>query len=496
MKLNYFVLSVLGLIIVLITSNGLAGDSPSSATVIELDKVYNANLSSDSSPDYYQFTLSYNGNVTIEIEHKNPGTDNYTWFLSLHHESSPDSTIRTLELKEINYKSSFNEGLSAGVYLIKIDSNNISWLMDDDSYLKVSAEQSEDFEKWPNNSKETATVIEHNTSYSANIYDGDSDYYKFTLAYSANVNITLEHKNPTEGNRSWSADLSCYDTPDNIIRNLKLGESNHESSFNEGLPAGVYLVKIYPANPFWPVYDQYYLTIKAEESEYFEKWPNDSKYTATVIELNTQYSGNLSEDGGDIDYYQFTLPYNGNATIKFENKNPTGGNRSWIAGLYHEEDPDNPIATLTLNETELSSSLLQKDLQAGIYLIKISPANPFWPIFDQYYLTLESYDPSICPEEVVYAQNPATMEWIAVPTPCDIPYNWISSTTKPENFKSYCGDIPPSENGGYFATPELWIRGVINIDGGTVDGVFYKGGEPLRWTRGIYAMNTGKNRRI
>jgi hypothetical protein len=40
-----------------------------------------------------------------------------------------------------------------------------------------------------------------------------------------------------------------------------------------------------------------------------------------------------------------------------------------------------------------------------------------------------------------------------------------------------CGKVPPSENGGYFATSELWIRGIINTDDGPIDGVFYKGGE-------------------
>ena len=39
--------------------------------------------------------------------------------------------------------------------------------------------------------------------------------------------------------------------------------------------------------------------------------------------------------------------------------------------------------------------------------------------------------------------------------------------------------VPPSENGGYFATPELWLRAVVKTDDGSVDGVFYKGEEKV-----------------
>ena len=44
-------------------------------------------------------------------------------------------------------------------------------------------------------------------------------------------------------------------------------------------------------------------------------------------------------------------------------------------------------------------------------------------------------DNSFCIQQVTYAKNPVTLNWVIFPTPCDVPTGWLISSAKPQGFQ-------------------------------------------------------------
>jgi len=235
-----------------------------------------------------------------------------------------------------------------------------------------------------NDSPDDATKINFNQEYQENISSrSDVDYFKFQIYSPGNIVVKLSHETIMSSTATyWKAYLYNENTFDSHLNSLTLKGSNRISTFQEGLPIGTYYIKVTDISYSS---DNYYLTIEFEPSDLYEKSPNDSIATATEIDLNKEYTGNISSSS-DIDYYKFILNKSDTVTISLSHETLSASTATyWKIFLYGEDDIENAISTLTLKGSE-KSSYLQEYLTPGNYYIKLKDIS-YDP--DQYHLQVD-----------------------------------------------------------------------------------------------------------
>jgi hypothetical protein len=87
-------------------------------------------------------------------------------------------------------------------------------------------------------------------------------------------------------------------------------------------------------------------------------------------------------------------------------------------------------------------------IKAGTYFVKVMPSgihydngsySDWWD--DQYFLKVQTdVAEPVCPQVITYGKNPVSGNWIAFPTPCDVPESWITQNTQPDGPCPVCPD--------------------------------------------------------
>lgn len=204
----------------------------------------------------------------------------------------------------------------------------------------------------------------------------DKDFYKFELPNDGYITISLRTEDistslPPDG---WAGKL--YKSTENgalgsALRNISLLRDDKIAFYGEGLPAGTYYIEIsctffesLACNP-----ESYYLKVDFEESDFYEKTPNEDLTTATSIHLNQEYIGNLSSYT-DVDYYKFQLSQDSNVTftLSHDDSSLTSKNIFWNGALKNSNSE--LLHTLSLQGVPNTASVQEK-LLTGIYYIKI-----------------------------------------------------------------------------------------------------------------------------
>jgi len=368
------------------------------ATFIEHQKEYSANLAHYNDIDYYYFELQSNGNATIILNHKSNNITNNTnllWRAYLFSEHNTVDSLHAITLRGNNSPVSMSEGLPVGKYYIKIKAYNSSSWVPEQYYIKVNFTNSNYFEKYPNGSFDNATFIELQKEYSANlVYYNDIDYYYFELPSNGNASIILNHKSNNITNNTdslWMAYLFSEHNTVDSLHTITLRGNNSPVSMSEGLPVGKYYIKIKAYNNSSWVPEQYYIKVNFTNSNYFEKSPNGSFDSATKIDFDKEYSGNLSSYK-DIDYYTFNLSRPGKLLLKslHNNDNLSSNTKTfWVFDLYSNNDKINSINTIHLKGNN-SPNLKEMELTNGKYYIKVKSGgsgSSSWSS-DQYYLCI------------------------------------------------------------------------------------------------------------
>lgn len=167
----------------------------------------------------------------------------------------------------------------------------------------------------PNDNIEQATTIYY--SEIGGIASGtDFDFYKFTLSKPSYVTITLE-------GRPYEHEINLYDPNGYYVR---IGDiKNNMNIIEQSFESGTYYVRVAARykSSYIPT-SCYKLTVSKTEispsSCIYNYEPNDSRYYATAINLNTTYSAGLT-NYLDRDYYKFTLNTTSNVRINFQKNN-------------------------------------------------------------------------------------------------------------------------------------------------------------------------------
>jgi hypothetical protein len=218
------------------------------------------------------------------------------------------------------------------------------------------------------------------------------DYFRFTLPADGNVIVTFSHKEISDSYVYWQVNLYGETDFNNSLGAMSIKGIEGTVSFFAGITAGTYFIKIEPGEralgySWWN--DQYYLSVNFEQSNYYEKSPNHKISQATSVDLNAEYSGNLSSVE-DIDYFAFNLLSDGNVILIFRHEEVGDIYDYWNINLYGESDFNTPLGAMSVQGTEGNVSF-STGIGAGTYFIKIEPSEralgySWWN--DQYYLSV------------------------------------------------------------------------------------------------------------
>ncbi len=227
-----------------------------------------------------------------------------------------------------------------------------------------------------NDSVGSATVIDVNTPVSGSLSsDEDEDWYHFSLSSPGKASITFKHGYLNSSNTYWEIDVYSYDQSTGDISFLtdfdSRGSNLSLTSSAMGLPAGDYYIHI---SHYYYSNIPYTITASFTASSVWEREFNDSLQTASTIKVNTDNYGSLMSDS-DEDWYRFTLPSAGKASINFKHSALSGGNTYWEIELYRHDTMTGETALLTdfsSNAGNLSLTSSTVGLPAGTYYIKVN----------------------------------------------------------------------------------------------------------------------------
>ena len=174
---------------------------------INVNEQYYGSLQKRYDVDWYKFTTSQDGYVSLEFTHDYIENDNNYWVIELYNDSY--SKIEAYGLNGKRLKSSGYEiGLSAGTYYLKLYKYE-GYYSDFEYGLKINYNASSVWEKEFNDDYTTATPISLNTTYYGSIQGSrsDVDWYTFTASGAGVYKFSFAHEYIESSERYWDVEI-------------------------------------------------------------------------------------------------------------------------------------------------------------------------------------------------------------------------------------------------------------------------------------------------
>lgn len=347
------------------------------ATPIEVNQNIEGILDSKNDEDYYIFNLTQKGKVSISFNHEKFDSSYIYWNFNIYDSNS--KRVHTFDVYgNVAETESDSIRLSSGKYYCKINSNNYE-------YCKYTFNinfqgEYENYETEDNNDFPQATPINVNQSYIGNIQDKyDKDYFKFEISQKGNISISFNHEQFNKYYDCWEIHL-ISDEKTILVFN-STGSTSSLTSDVVRLPVGTYYLKI-TSNNFNNL-DYTFSVNYNDENEYFESEPNNDYKFATIINLDTEYIGNI-QSKNDVDFYEINIT-DDNTSIEFyfmheiTDKNYTYWNVYFLDtngnGLKFSDDNSKNFSYLSISGRESKTKFYINDLSCGKYYIKIRAEN-------------------------------------------------------------------------------------------------------------------------
>lgn len=355
-----------------------AKDDFSSAKTIEVNQSVMGNTEQgyNEETDYYKFTVSSNGYVTVNF--RNPlqkNSDGY-WSVWLF-----NSNYEELAYAEVcgnkNSTDLATVGITAGNYYIKVESTDNWDAASQDMYtITANFNTSEYWEKELNNDYVTATVIKVNTSYYGTVvngYERERDYYVMNISSSGVLRLNFQNLLQKNDDEYWSVYL--YNKEYEELSHIDIKGNVKSTDFPAiGVMKGKYYIKVESTDKWEAVStDKYTIKAKYTKSEYWEKEFNDDFVSATLINLNTTYYG-TTRGGYDYekDFYKFNTNSKGNWVVGITTPNLKDSENYWTAYLY--DSSYNEIAKADISGN-IKYHLIKGKLKKGTYYLKIESSD-------------------------------------------------------------------------------------------------------------------------
>lgn len=288
--------------------------------------------------DYYMFTISDPGSVTVNFKNPMQNSADAYWKVVLYNWEYKE--LLTEEIYGNKTSSDLTSmGLPTGSYYLKVESVYGGEAKSTDNYsICVQYSMSNAWEKEFNDEFTTATVVNPNMSYSGTTrggYDYEKDYYAIELRETGCLTVNFSNLLQSDDSACWRVYL--YDDEYNEIYSKDI--SGNMASTNlpaTGLDAGKYYILVQSTISYMArSNDVYTLALDFTPSMMWEKERNEDFITATPLEVEKVCYGTTS-GGGDYekDYYSLDILVAGNYNIQFDTPNQKSNDSFWYVELY------------------------------------------------------------------------------------------------------------------------------------------------------------------
>lgn len=297
--------------------------------------------------DAYIVEIPADGVFTVCLEHED--FDDYAksgWVVTLYKVLSQTGSTAH-DYKEIAYFESFwadvtsdwdKVGVSAGTYCIMVEPS--AYFLEVDYTISTLFEQSDTYEREPNDTEATATPLavgygKHgNTS---NRQEGtDIDWYAFDVRVDSCVNISFTHPDGTSPTVGWVVTLQNEQGQKITQFTSRLFKDDMAIKTGKiGLKEGRYYISVEAQTD---MADEYSIVLGSEKANNFEFEMNDSPETAISLPHGVVMSGSLADRllSLDKDYYKFTVEGEGYIDLTFSHALQTGDKNGWNVRILKE----------------------------------------------------------------------------------------------------------------------------------------------------------------
>ena len=361
---------------------------PSAALEIESSYSINVNtpitdnLSERGTINWYSFTLSHNGKVSVTFAHEELKKSNELWEINIYN-SAEDELVHFNSRGNETSITTQNMYLSAGTYYIRVRIPGYSWYSAHDtaSYIiTVNYEENTgQYEIELNDSRETATVLYAESPIIGNLgVRADIDWYSFTLPNNGKMSVTFEHTNLENSSEFWEIHV-FNEMEEELVSFKSRGKETSLTSQNMYLSAGTYHIRVrIPGYSWYSSHNiaDYTITANYEENiGQYEVEPNDSKETATKAYPNFPVTGNLRVRA-DMDWYVFNVSDDSDFTVTMTHENLEDSKEFWEVHVFNAAEEE--IARFRSRGKEPTITSKNMNLSAGTYYVRVRIPDYSW----------------------------------------------------------------------------------------------------------------------
>ena len=365
--------------------------STETANTISTNKTYYGTTHNgyDYEKDYYKFTTSNDGYVTIDFTNSNPiSTSNDAWTVTLYGFSSDTLTeIISKVVTTSNSKVSMTTvGLPAGTYYIRVQGKASYYAVSDSKYgICANFTVANDWETEFNEDVSTSNIIDVNETYYGTIrngYDYEKDYYKFETTNDGYVTVDFTNSSPSSSSsEAWTVTLYGFSSSalTEITSQVVSTNNSKVSLTTVGIPKGTYYIRVQSRASYYAAStNKYALAVNYTSSSTWEKEFNEDSSTATQIVTQEKYTETI-RNGYDYekDYYKFTTTGSGTIDITFYNEtSSTSTSEAWSVYVYDSTLTQLDSKTIKMNDTSIPIQLTGK--AAGTYYICVQSRGSYY----------------------------------------------------------------------------------------------------------------------
>ena len=343
----------------------LANTDVSSATSINVNTTYTDNLVDSNDVNWYKFTVSGSGYISLDFKHDYIDSSSYYWKSYLYNADQKEMVQEDYTGRETTYEGC-NIGVTSGTYYLKVVKNNYS---DKNYNFKINYTSSSIWETEFNDDYKNADNIGINQTYYGSIMNSDDvDWYRFSISEAGYISLNFKHDYKDSSSYYWRAYLYDVDQKE-MVEYDYVGRETAYSSGNIGVPAGTYYLKVLKHNHSDIDYN---FKVNYTSSSVWETEFNNEFKSADNINVNQTYYGSLM-NSDDEDWYCFKTTKAGYISLNFKHDYIDSSSYYWKAYLYNV-DQEELVAYdyLGRNATNNSGKI---GLSAGTYYLRIVKFN-------------------------------------------------------------------------------------------------------------------------
>ncbi len=225
------------------TTESESNDTLETANLISPNYQVTGALSTSSDADWFCFTLSKDGMVSVTFGHEYIDSSYNYWGTSLYTAGNEELTSASWAGNTMTEETSCEVGLPAGTYYLRIKrANNVyySWAT---YHFTLNYTASDAWEKEQNDTIVTACTAALNKQISGSLMrSDDADWYKFTLQEDDTLVIVFSHEYIDSSYRYWGT--SVYSSENVELKYERWSGNVTDGSFEIPLSAGTYYLRV------------------------------------------------------------------------------------------------------------------------------------------------------------------------------------------------------------------------------------------------------------